>query len=281
MDQKARRIFIAAALGTMAGLYASISFLPNIVWWLGALIGGIIAGFIYGLPDIVRYSPNAFRIAKKDLKITGEGFFILGMLFLTAPIDIYQSIRGMSVVKKLSALLYTIGFAMVFSWLVLVVFLPSNIKLLVFVLGTIYWFYCCVILICLVASVCKNDTEEKQIKRLKKAIFLVTPPGFLFSLFWLTKRFGPLAASLVFMVLAEFGRFLITFVKTLFFFIHSRELVLCAIDAGFAVLISYPLLITAGNLQTGPAIIFGGLLGGLFGVLHFEIVSVRLMHLVR
>ncbi len=266
MDQKARRIFIATALGTMTGLYASIALFPYFAWWIGALTGGVTAGFIYSLPDIIRYSPAAFAIAKKDLEMTA-GF----------PFNVYQYIRGMTIVEKLYVLLYAIGIAIFASWAFLLFSFPPHIGMTIIMLGIFPIFYCAAIIMTTTSVFYEKESEEKKVKRLKKAIFLITPPGFLFSLFWLIKRFAPLLAVKIFMIFAELLRFLITFIKTLFLFVQSRDLVLCAIDAGLGVLISYTLFVTASNLQIGPTLVFGGLIGGLLGVLHYEIISVRML----
>lgn len=274
MDRKRRKIFIAVALGTMIGLYGSISFLPSLIWWFGALVGGISAGFIYGLPDIVRYSPTALRVAKNDLKKTGKIFPAL-----------FETIRKMPASKRWYFLAGITFFILVFVWAYLVKMFGDSASTMIIGPMTAFFYLLPAefIMAWSILSPDKNNEAEK-IKIAKKAIFFITPPGFLFllilgliKLIFVIIEVGPTVAYLVFITLEELTHFLIAFVKALFFFVHSRELVLCAIDAGIGVLISYPLLIAAGNLNIGPGILFGGLIGGLLGVLHYEIVSVRIL----
>ncbi|MDO8686919.1 MAG: hypothetical protein Q7K11_01790 [Candidatus Berkelbacteria bacterium] len=268
MNWKARRIFIAAALGTMAGLYASIAFLPAIAWWFGALVSGICAGFLYALPDIIRYSPLAFQVAKNDSKkIRG--------IFSAFP----KIIRGMPSYGKWYLLLMIMYFSLTLTWMWLVVVIDRDNLYAPIVILAGFFYIAPAVIIAMWPSLKK--TEAEKIKAAKKALFYITPPGTLFMLALGMVKFGPRTikgmAKLFSMILLDIGYFLITFAKTLFFLVHSKELVLCGIDAGFGVLISYPLLVTAGNLQTGPALLFGGLIGGILGVLHYEIVSVRIL----
>lgn len=276
MDQKARKIFIAVALGTMLGLSSSVTFLPELVWWFGALIGGMSAGFIYGLPDVVRFAPDAFRVAKKDLKKTKETFSAVA-----------KTIREMPAYEKWGWLVHITFFIIFLAWTCFL-FLTGT-ELLFFEIGML------ILLFYILPSMAidlwssffseSRANETEKIKRAKKAIFFITPPGFLLLLILGLVKFGPKAIKSIvcflFAISVELGCFLITFAKTLFLFVHSKELVLCAIDAAFAVLIAYPLLLATGNLQLGPGLLFAGLFGGLLGVLHYEIVSVRMLHVSR
>lgn len=277
MNPKARKIFIATALGTMLGLYSSIAFLPSIVWWFGALIGGISAGLFYSLPEIIRYSPLAFQIAKNDLKKTEK---ILTALYEIIKIPGSKKWRLLTEITFYILLIFWIFFALTFM-----IKLNERLAMFSLVLGI---FYIVPISAIMITSLDDKPTEREteKIKRFKKTIFFMTPPGFLFLLMLGLVKFVPKAAKKIscflLAILLEMVRFFATFAKTLFFFVHSKELVLCAIDAGISVLISYTLVAAVGNnLQTGPALLFGGLIGGLLGILHYEIVSVRILRVSR
>ena len=90
--------------------------------------------------------------------------------------------------------------------------------------------------------------------------YLLLGVWYLFKgIWWLVRRGIPGAA----VVIARFS-------WHLFKLIHSDERLLCGIDAAIGVLIGY---------FTGNALI-GALLGGLFGVLNFEIMSKRVLKVV-
>jgi len=61
------------------------------------------------------------------------------------------------------------------------------------------------------------------------------------------------------------------FTKILFILIHSDIRLLCGTDAAIGVVIGY----FTGN------VLIGGLAGGVFGVLNYEILSKRILHLVH
>ncbi len=69
MNGKTRKIFVACTVGAVMGAYFTY-FLPILIWWVGAVAGGLIAGFIFALPDIIYYSPLAARTAWRSLTYT-------------------------------------------------------------------------------------------------------------------------------------------------------------------------------------------------------------------
>ncbi|HCC22542.1 hypothetical protein A2480_04045 [Candidatus Uhrbacteria bacterium RIFOXYC2_FULL_47_19] len=67
----------------------------------------------------------------------------------------------------------------------------------------------------------------------------------------------------------------------LFKLIHSQKRVLCAIDGTLGGTVSYLWLAqsTGSFAQQATMVIFGGLLGAAFGILNWEVVSKRVLHL--
>lgn len=68
----------------------------------------------------------------------------------------------------------------------------------------------------------------------------------------------------------------------LFKLIHKQERVLCGIDGAIGGTVSYILLASSSRTLTEQLvlILFGGLIGAVFGVADYEIVSKRVLHLV-
>ena len=253
MDSKTRKIFVACALGAMAGM-STASILPFLVWWMGALVGGITSGALYAFGDILRYAPAAAKIAWKE-----QIYLPRALNTLT---DAAKRIKRVPLYKKLQAVSMLIFFAtMAFCiWANWVGILEERYLLLSFayLLGSG--------LMMLWAFFCGSTAQIAFI------IFLQTPPGMLLACI----AFLCLMAA---MMAIEGWPLLKAFIRNLFFFIYSRELVLCAVDGALGAGVSYILFVLIGNMELGPALLSGGLLGGLLGVVNYEIVSKRLLHL--
>lgn len=263
MNSKARRIFVVCAIGTMVGLFVAVN-LPSLIWWLGALVGGLISGFLYALPDIVRYTPRAARSTWRTLTYLPEAVSLL-----------HGRVRDLpSVTKWQIASVVIFGVYMVFwVWasLELLVGKPS-----ISLLGALHLL---ILEVVMLGSVFSPEVEDREkIRWARKVVILATPPGPLILVIWILIAVVKAVPEIV-MVISECARFLGGFAKTLFLFIHSRELVLCFVDGCFGVAISYFIFVVIGNMQLGPTLLAGGLTGGLVGVVNYEVVSRRLLRL--
>ena len=79
-------------------------------------------------------------------------------------------------------------------------------------------------------------------------------------------KYAPKVLPMLWIVICKIG----LFVKTVFILIHSEERLLCMIDA----------VIGAGIGYSFESALIGALVGGIIGVLNFEILSKRILHLV-
>lgn len=79
---KSVRVMLAAGFGGVLGMLVALAVSQN-VWWLGALVGGVSAGFLFALPDIIRHTPTAGKTAWRSLVyipvIIGAILFIFGL----------------------------------------------------------------------------------------------------------------------------------------------------------------------------------------------------------
>lgn len=272
MERKVR-IFLVCALGTMAGL-AVAWFVPEIVWWIGAIIGGLVSGFLYALPEIKRYALPAAKIAWRTLCYIPKIYFGIRHGIV--------AFRKASVLNKwrviaVGILIGAWGSIFVYTGLSekVVANIGNGLAMLILLVGAFYLYFPSVLLM-----ISFNKTAEKiQKKRAQRAVLFASPIGPLVAaslLIMLIIKIVPVTIGII----ADIGRFLWKFVKTLYIFIHSRELVLCTVDGALGVLISYILCVKVLILPLGPTLLVGGLIGGLIGILNYEIVSKRVLRLV-
>ncbi|MDD3101890.1 MAG: hypothetical protein PHE59_01985 [Patescibacteria group bacterium] len=113
--------------------------------------------------------------------------------------------------------------------------------------------------------------KQKPLTYLNVLRWMVLGAGFFI---WTPCKF---CLKIVWTILCFLGRF----AWHLFRLIHSNKRVLCAIDGTLGGLISYFYFISM-PMPFGSKImfiIFGGLLGGVFGIISYEIISKRILHL--
>lgn len=269
MDSKAGKMFLVCALGTITGLLVAMR-VPSLVWWVGALVGGGASSFFYALPDIVRYSAKAGRQAwkinapqalqkgvsvwKKSTPATRWIFISNGMWWATYAFYIGFGGRfwhWLGIPSPYNGVLYLVGF--------------------VFLASALFW----------VLQYRREKEEGKRRRKAMEATFFASPLGLLFAppvllvqerrTIW---KIGCGAAKLT----VETMRLLLTFLKTLYVYIHSRELLTCFVDGALGVCISY-LLIATRDIAMGPTLLVGGLIGGLLGLFNYQVVSKRILHI--
>lgn len=255
---------MVCALGTMAGL-AVTWFVPEIIWWVGALVGGAASGLLYALPEIVRYTPRAAKIAYQGTTAFRKSSNLIK----------WQTLATTMLVGLIIGYWVTLGlferwdFNQEFGTLLLAAIAPVYLVIILWTLIGFFEHY---------------RTEERKKQNAKKAVLLASPIGPLFLVGWLIVKAVQITPriSRVIMknIIPGLVRFSWIFAKTLFVFVYSRELILCIASGGLGVLFSYLLCIKGLDMAFGPTLLIGGLVGGVSGILNYEIISKRALHLV-
>ncbi len=276
------KVFLACVLGTMTGLAVALS-VPEIIWWVGAIIGGATSGLFYALPEIKHYAPKAAKIAWEGLQYAPNLIRALVvyrwriLLLLVALISSGLLVWSLVVFPEMKLAPGEAGeesgvavlFALVAIFLVL------------------YFVVCLALSVAFIANYRDEILPAEDRDYAKTFAPFFSPIGPLLIIAWLVVKGTPhivrgsirltkKACGLI----KEACSFTVEFSKTLFTFIHSKELVLCTVDGALAVLLSYIVCVTLLTLPLGPTLLLGGLIGGLIGILDYEIISKRVLHIV-
>lgn len=252
---KSLKIFVACFLGAGIGTLTALQ-LNGYFWWLGLLAGGLVGYLAYEFKKVLEAIPKAWRAVitwRPNWK--NAGMLLLVWILLTPWMILLFGLMG-SLSEGLEG----------FKSMALVICLTTS---LVTFFSTIFVFFF-------------KKTATEEIKEtlellwefnivfvflyylpvwLIKSAISIAPriPGFLL------KMIVVFSTSIVLFVKA-----LLAFVKTLFIMIHSEIRLLCGIDAAIGATIGY----FAGN------VIIGAIFGGAIGLLNYEILSKRILHLV-
>ncbi len=242
------KVFLACAIGAFIGSIVALE-LNRYFWWLGLIVGGL-AGYVsYEFKKVVKAIPEAWDIAKKEIKeqmvetsiiraIKISAYILLGCFFFAiivfcflANIMLLDVIFSSKIINMLD-------------------FLPS-----ISLLGVIFCFIALVAwTIALVADILELKITDKQFLILM--IIFTTMPVIAIPV-------------LIFYTGIKLALIIVRFFKQLFILVHSDIRLLCGIDAAIGASIGY----FAGNA------VIGAFTGGIFGVVNYELVSKRLLHL--
>lgn len=254
--EKTLKIFISCALGAGIGTMVS-SEINGYFWWLGLLAGGLTGYLSYEFRkvlvairtawyQVIGYRPNWDLIMRRFWgTLSGMSLLISALVFggLVA-LGIYHLVPGSEDLKSPLALL---GF---FTYHIPGV--PAFFKVL---------------------SLTKEKEGGSTTADIKRTLLYTNPVAIL--LYWPFKVLIKTPRAIVKGVkLATpyakrgIGR-LIIFVKTVFILIHSELRLLCGVDAAIGAAIGY----LAGS------VFIGMITGGIVGILNYEIISRRILHL--
>lgn len=258
--ERTLKIFISCALGAGIGAILALQ-IDGMFWWIGVIIGGLVGYLSYEFKAVIAASRQAWqevfgwRLKKGWWKVLGLGFFtslsaaitvaiLLIPLFLWGQYDLKQLPFLLAFASILSG---TIGIFAGFVWFVV------SIGCLCIALNRKELFY--------------NHDYEDDMKFVKDVLKSLNPATFYFYL--IPRGMGWLAKSTVcktpYAVVAS-----LKFIKTIFILIHSEIRLLCGVDAAIGATIGY----FAGS------VFLGTLIGGVVGVLNYEIISRRTLHLI-
>lgn len=252
---KSLKIFIACFLGAGIGTLTALQ-LNGYFWWVGLLVGGLIGYLSYEFKKVRRAIPKAWH-AVKGWKPNKERWKVGWMMFW-------------ALVSFLSTIL------LAFSLLLFIDMETSVWTTFVAIFG--FSFLVSLLMTIGIVSDMGVERFEKELGDARemfknfnpiKVYFYYVPKYIVLGLFHFFK-----GTIYVLVRIPGFLWGIITtialFIKTLFTMIHSEIRLLCGIDAAIGATIGY----FAGS------VIIGAVSGGLFGLLNYEILSKRILHLV-
>jgi hypothetical protein len=249
-NHRSLKIFLAVFAGSLIGGLACrhIGF-P--FWFLGLLIGGLVGYLAYEPLAVLKAIPVAWRWACREMKLSGrllrENWRTILLIFFAGELA--------------------------FFWVfVPITFLTGEISrtpLSVWLIGSFMCFCMSFCVFYLMYDLKEGNKVWREYKFFLThlnpvSLVLYTIPVYWFRTTWYMikgcwhHRQAPLIA----------GRFLGLFFWKLFLIIHSQERLLCFIDASIGAALVY-------FIHYSP--LYGALIGALFGVVNFEILSKRVL----
>ena len=280
------KIFGACSLGAVIGAVVALQVAPQ-VWWVGLIIGAFVGYLSYDFKEVRSAAPEAWRAVMGQAREVRANFLGLIKQWLTKPHPIAHTAAVLTlpyywiwiaptimqemalrehpewwVADKVAAYVFPYMFAAMFygvftaatSW-ILVIFA----KMGSFIGENCYWY----------PFMVNHEYEWPQMaEELEKQGFHRGEWTYRNFWRWTAKGvllFVPVILYGVFMIVRGCYRFL----RTLFVLIHSEIRLLCACDAAIGA--------AAGYFYGNPLI--GGVVGGIFGVLNYEVVSKRLLRI--
>lgn len=251
-NHRSLKIFLAVFAGSLIGglVCRHIGFT---FWWIGLLIGGLIGYLAYEPLAVLKAIPVAWHFACRLMGLSGR--------FL-------RENRGIILIIFLAGQL-------AWFWLIVPLVLLANATSKLLSTWPIGSTYCFIMAIGFYGMLGKGRNKPEVHRNYKLFLTHFNPVSLVFYtypvyMYRLTRdiikgcwhyRRAPLVA----------GRFLSLFFWKLFLIIHSQERLLCGIDAAIGAALVY-------FLHYSPLI--GAGLGGLFGVMNFEILSKRILKVV-
>ncbi|MCK4918665.1 MAG: hypothetical protein KAS02_02690 [Candidatus Pacebacteria bacterium] len=242
------KVFIACAIGAGIGTMIALSLHQNI-WWLGLIAGSLTGYLSYEFKTAIQAVNIAWKGAVKwrpnwewwKIRLIFMGwFFLLSLQVVTVLVIVATPENGFFKIIEQAVPFICILVVMMNS----VIITP----------------------ICL----CNSATSDNEVKKISSIIKLFNPISFLFYLIpkWIglfIENFSMIAERFV----SGYKAFR-TFLKTAFILIHSEARLICSLDAGIGVCAGYFM----GN------VLVGALVGGIIGLLNYEIVSKRILKLI-
>lgn len=295
-----RKIAFACFVGGVLCCGVALLFAP-FYWWLG-LIAGFAGGYIsYEFREVLRAIPIALAAAKKGSLNAWENvivnakawlsqphpFFYLGAL-LTLPLTIlFGPYLFADMMKDTRTHVLSVSFTVLqlsFMYVQATIILGALFSIFTFIGARVvekcYW---------VPTFEASGGDQQKWFKEMQEKGYREVPVTYSDIARWTAKGF---VATLKFFVwtlwkylvigvwamLCFSGCFLWHFFKL----IHSEKRVLCAIDGTIGGAVSYIWLASPSMsfAQQVTLVIFGGFLGAAFGVVNWEIVSKRILHVV-
>lgn len=255
-----RKIAVACFIGGALTVAVALALTPQ-YWWFG-LMAGIAGGYIsYEFREVLKAIPVAFRAATS-----------------WHPPQHYWAAVGWTMLAMSSAMTWIVGIFVVGDMVGFTTVAASRsygewvdewlrvYSILLMILGGYSLLFYGALLV-----KASSEYNAFQTKTFRMVSYYISPP---LVFFWHLPR------GIVWM-LRRFPRVAVAFAWHLFKLIHSQKRVLCAIDGSLGGATSYIWLVPASATLAEQAmlVVCGGLLGSTFGMVNWEIVSKRILHL--
>ncbi len=286
---KSGRFILATVLGGILGMLVALA-VPQIIWWLGPLVGSLIAGFTYALPDIIRHAPTAGRTAWHSLIYTPKIIRATGRIIAGIVLAIFFLLGIRSKMTTGQRLMAAIVWVSLASYGTLVYFTirrpiengPLGAETTLFILGAVTYMAFAAIL-ALRATYGPFDrkkylTDSEKVAIRKKTLFYVSPFGVIFMASWGIVGMIKIMACIVY----ESSKLIVKFARTLYILVHTKELTLVGIDTALGITATYQLFVRQGEpiLGIGPTLVMSGFISVLLGYfIDYQIISRRILHL--
>lgn len=255
---KAMKVFFACALGAFVGSIVALQ-VSHLFWWIGAIAGFVVGYLSYEFKEVIQAMKIAagkvfgWKPDKAKLKLFLRFWFWFSLVLMTVVVG------NLIVLSGAFLLLHETEASDVFFMLAL------------------WEFVFCQIVISLIA--CHRARRRIRMRVNEAALFLELSwkgnpiavyfywlPCLIIRLIsWITKKALAIAAAIPALTVK-----VAQFLWETFVLIHSDIRLLCGLDAAIGVVIGY---------FTVNALI-GALAGGLFGVLNYHLISIKLLKLV-
>ncbi len=281
---EAKKIGLACFVGGVVCALCALAFTPA-YWWLG-LIAGFAGGYIaYEFREVLTTIPKAYRAAGTGGGVVGTAlgnfftkkhpFIYLGLM-IGIPLGLLNCF-GMVSSPRFATFLEIPAIGAVvcifFLWLLLgfllcvgfVVIGAENVE-------KVFLIDCC-------PSDKQSGIAEYRAEMAEKSLIEI-PTTYINVARLMVKGFGwflwRAIRFFVWDIVCLIGRFL----KYIFVLIHSEKRLLCGVDGMLGGAVSY-LYLAQGAMslfQQAMVIFFGGLIGAALGIINWEIVSKRILH---
>jgi len=252
------RVFVACAVGALIGTLVTLQ-LNSYFWWIGLFVGGAIGYLSYdprqvlaaiktAWHEVINYRPDKERMFNTVWSVLLIGSAVASLIWVFVVISVGTTRLG-----------WISGFGTQLGLLPLLLVSYSTL------------FYCALCWLGTVNMWLNEDDEGRALRNIfghadrkvlyrlnPVAVSIYWPVGITSFIIWVLWNYTPTAV-----------RIALKFTKTVFIAIHSKERLLCEVDAAIGVVVGFYF----GN----P--IAGALIGGTIGVLNFRIVSIRILHL--
>jgi hypothetical protein len=274
-----------------------------VLWWLG-ILAGFAGGYIsYEFREVLRAIPVALRAARRGSAKAWDGAIAEAREFFSEPHPlIYPAVAvmtpfylwamrflGLELIKPspdghviLFALsMFLVAFAAVALFFEMTLCVLGPLTLLAFIGARFgekrFW----------LPHLASSDDAEKTTKRLEGKGLQSEPLTYRNVGRWIAKGSGLTVLFFVWtlwkhLVIASWNLlcYLGRFAWHLVELIHSKERLLCGIDGAISGAIAYFLFATPhmSLVAKGATVFFGGLIGAALGVLNYEVVSKRILH---
>jgi len=250
--ERTLKIFLSCSFGAGIGAMVALG-VNHYFWWLGLIVGGLTGYLSYEFKKVVEAAAEGYK------RVAGY-----------KPNKEYWKIYGLMILVDSSILLTVVSIIIPLMFSLISLLTKKADFMVIFFLCALSFAF--TLLFIMLRGVLDSDERlsikqkaehyvverEKLITQLKEFNFLAV------YFYWLPRGIIEAVKKIPKIVL-----FLARFVKTIFLLIHSDIRLLCGMDAAIGAGIGY---FTA-------SVVAGMFIGGILGVIQYEIVSKRLLHL--